>query len=218
MEQMNNTGLGQLLEVGAKDFVDRCTNCGDCLRACPMFPLMKFADSGPEAVMEKITQLLKKGEVSEEACEMIWSCNGQCSKCIKSCPQGLMLSSALITFARVKLFSAGKKPPHEMHVRMAGHRCSLANVLPALQIKPSEEHWIKKAPAKPEPVDVVFFPSCSGMVLPNVLLDIDGILERMGVNFVSLRGGNLCCGTSALIPAANRQSTIRIIRCYATGP
>lgn len=199
MEQMNPSNIGVLIEAGTKDFVEKCTNCGECLRVCPVFPLTKFADMGPEAMMEKVIELLKGDDASEEACDMVWSCNGGCNRCVEACPQELRLDAALVAFARAKLFTAGKEPPHEMYVRMAGHRCSMGNVFPALQVKPSEERWVKRVPENPEPVDVVIYPSCSGMVLPHVLLDIEDIMGRMGVSSVTLQGGDICCGSSGLI-------------------
>jgi Fe-S oxidoreductase len=199
VEQTQHGRLAQLFDAGAKDFVDRCINCGECLNACAIFPKTKFADQGPIAVIEKVTQLLGGGEITEEACDMVWSCTAACDACFKACPPQLALSAALFAFARARLFAAGKEPPSATLARLAGGRCSMANVFPALQIKPSEERWITKLPEHPEPADVVFFPSCSGMVLPHVLLELEDIFTKMGVKFASLRGGNLCCGDSGLI-------------------
>src|SRR5574337_1936768 len=162
MEQRNRLTLSRMFEAGAKDFVDRCIKCGECLEACTIFPLTKFADQGSIAMIEKVVDLLSGGEITEEACDMIWSCGGGCDACCKVCPPGLALNAALFAFGRARLLAAGKEPPPETHKRLAGHRCSMANVVPALQVKSSEERWIKKIPAQPAPADLVFFPSCSG--------------------------------------------------------
>src|SRR5574340_396544 len=134
MEQHNPGKLSRIFEAGAKDFVDRCINCGECLNACAIFPKTWFAEQGPIAVIEKITQLLGGGEITEEACDMIWSCTAACDACFKACPPQLALSAALFAFARARLFAAGKEPPPETLPRLAGHRCSMAHVFPALQV------------------------------------------------------------------------------------
>jgi len=192
------SNLVEYFDYRGRRFAERCTNCGECLQACPVFPLTKFADRGPQAVIEKVTELLKGGEVSEEAYDMVFSCNGACGMCVKACPEGLMLYAAFMP-AIAKIVSAGKEPPPLGYQLMPGHRYSFPNVFSALQIKPSEERWIKKAPANPEPVDVVFFTGCVPAGIPHTLLEIVGILERMGVNFVTLAGDAVCCGSGPML-------------------
>jgi len=69
-----------------RQFAEKCDSCGDCLQVCSVFPLTRFADRGPRAVMEKITDLLQGSEVSEEAYDMAFSCNLACGRCDKACP------------------------------------------------------------------------------------------------------------------------------------
>jgi len=192
------SNLAEYFDYRGRRFAERCTKCGECLQACPVFPLTKFADRGPQAVIEKLTELLKGGDVSEEAYDMVFSCNGACGMCVKACPEGLMLYAAFMP-AIAKIISAGKEPPPLSYQLMPGHRYSFPNVFSALQIKPSEERWIKKAPANPEPVDVVFFTGCVPAGIPHTLLEIVGILERMGVNFVTLAGDAVCCGSGPML-------------------
>ena len=192
------SNLAEYFDYRGRRFAERCTNCGECLQACPVFPLTKFADRGPQAVIEKLTELLKGGDVSEEAYDMVFSCNGACGMCVKACPEGLMLYAAFMP-AIAKIISAGKEPPPLSYQLMPGHRYSFPNVFSALQIKPSEERWIKKAPANPDPVDVVFFTGCVPAGIPHTLLEIVGILERMGVNFVTLAGDAVCCGSGPML-------------------
>jgi len=59
--------LADYFDYRGRRFAERCTNCGACLEACPVFPLISLAGRDPKAVMEKITDLLKGGKVSEEA-------------------------------------------------------------------------------------------------------------------------------------------------------
>jgi Fe-S oxidoreductase len=192
------SNLAEYFDYRGRRFAERCNNCGACLQACPVFPLTKFAHKGPQAVIEKVTELLKGGEVSEEAYDMVFSCNGACGMCAKACPEGLMLYSAFMS-AIAKIVSAGKGPPPLSYQLTPGHRYNFPSVFSALQIKPSEERWIKKAPANPEPVDMVFFTGCVPAGIPHTLLEIVDILERIGVNFVTLAGGEVCCGSGPML-------------------
>ncbi|MBT4512687.1 MAG: (Fe-S)-binding protein [Chloroflexi bacterium] len=136
---MNPSDLDVIVDYAATDFVEKCINCGECLRACPIFPLTKYADIGPEAMIEKVVELLKGGEISDEAYDMVWSCSGGCNRCVQACPQGLWLNAALLVFARAKMFRAGKELPYEMDVLMAEKRSRMGNDLPALQFTSSEQ-------------------------------------------------------------------------------
>ena len=53
--------LADNVDNWGRQFAEVCNNCGDCLQVCPMFPLTKFAGRGPQAVIEKVTALLKGG-------------------------------------------------------------------------------------------------------------------------------------------------------------
>jgi Fe-S oxidoreductase len=182
-----------------KQFAEVCTNCGDCLQVCPMFPLTKFADRGPQAVIEKVTALLKGGEVSEEAYDMVFSCTMGCGHvCAKACQLGLMPSIAF-TSAIARIASAGKQLPPLAYQLKPKNRYNFANFFSALQIKPSEARWIKEVPANPQPVDVVFFAGCGGSGMPHISLEAVDVLDSMGIDFVALAGGDLCCGAGHLL-------------------
>ncbi|MBM4462598.1 MAG: (Fe-S)-binding protein [Chloroflexi bacterium] len=192
------SNMAEYFDYRGRRFAEKCTNCGDCLEVCPLFPLTKFAHKGPQAIIEKITGLLRGGEVSEEAYDMLCSCSGACGLCAKACPEKLIPYSAFMS-ALVKVHKAGRKAHPLNYQYMPGHRYNFAHVFSALQIKPSETRWIKKVPDNPNPVDVVFFTGCSPMGTPHTLLETVDILDRMGIDFVALAGGDLCCGTAAML-------------------
>lgn len=153
------SNMAEYFDYRGRRFAEKCTNCGECLEVCPLFPLTRFAHKGPQAIIEKITDLLKGGEVSEEAYDMLCSCSGACGLCAKACPEKLMPYSAFMS-ALVKTHKAGRKAPPLNYQYMPGHRYNFAHVFSALQVKPSETRWIKKIPDNPDPVDVVFCTGC----------------------------------------------------------
>jgi Fe-S oxidoreductase len=192
------TNLAEYFDYRGRRFAERCTRCGDCLEACPLFPLTRSAHTGAKAAIEKIVDLLEGGEVSEEAYEVVFSCNGACAACAKACPEGLLPYSAFMS-AIARIFRAGKEPPALSYHYRPGHRYNFGNVFSALQIMPSEARWLKKPPANPDPVEVVFFTGCAPTGIPHTLFETMDILDRMGVDFAALAGGDLCCGTAPML-------------------
>jgi len=196
------SNLAEYHDYRGRRFAERCTNCGLCLEACPVFPLTKFADRGPQAVIEKITDLLEGGEVSEEACDMVFSCTGACGRCADACPEGLMLFSAF-TPAIAKIVGAGKDLPRLSYQFTPGHPHSFPKVFAALQAKPSEERWVRKAPAEPDPVDVVFFAGCMPSGIPHIVVEVIDLLDSMGINFAAIEGDETCCGAGPMLWGAD---------------
>ncbi len=196
--EKEDTVLAEMFDAMGRGFVEKCTECGECLRACPIFPMTKYAEKGPEVVIGKLTELLQGGDVSEEAYDIVFSCTGPCGKCDKACPEGLAPQTALFS-AAAKIAEAGKAPPALSYQLMPRHRYSFHNVFNALQIKPSEARWLNKVPDNPEPVDVVFFAGCALTGMPSMFLEAIDILESMKVNYVALAGGELCCGATSIL-------------------
>ncbi|MFC1944107.1 (Fe-S)-binding protein [Chloroflexota bacterium] len=200
-------------------FAERCTNCGDCLRACPVFPLTKYADRGPEVVMEKVTELLGGGETSDEAYEMAFSCSQGCvAVCHSACSVGLWPMLGFQS-AVVKIKEAGKKLPYLTYQTLPGNRYNVRNVFSSLQMKPSEARWLTQVPADPRPVDLVFFSGCGASALPHVLQGIIDVIGSMGIDYVAMSGGDLCCGSGILLwgdVEGARQASQRLVSAIAS--
>ena len=199
MTTANPRALAEFFDLQGQMFADKCTNCGLCLEACPVFPLMKASRLGSTAVMEKLNSLLKGGEPSEEVYELVYTCNRGCGLCAKACPEGLVPDYLALIPAAARLDAAGLKPPHGTYQLVPGHRHNSPNFLASLQMKPEETRWMTKAPPDPDPVDFVLFTGCALASTPHVQLEMAAILESMGLNFVTLAGGDLCCGLANML-------------------
>jgi Fe-S oxidoreductase len=173
----------------ARRAVEECTLCGECVRNCPVFPLTPIKDKAPEEVMEKVINFLKDGVFSEEVFYKAFSC-ASCRNCTDSCPQGI---DVLLAFeaARIRLANQGKLPEA---VRSMGEIASFGRILSALQIKPSEARWLRRPPSRPAKTENVVFTGCNLPQFPHTVFAFLDILEKMGIDFITLSGGELCCG------------------------
>jgi len=196
---IDSNALAWFFDLQGKQFAEKCTRCGLCLAACPVFPSMKAARLGPRAVVEKLTEVLTGSDPSDEVYELVYTCNRGCGLCAKACPEGLVPDFSGITPAAAKLAERGLKPPHLAYQLMPGHRHNSPDFLSALQTKPSEVRWMKRPPPDPKPVDIVLFTGCAPAGTPHVLMETTAILESMGLNFVTLAGGDLCCGQAPML-------------------
>ena len=190
--------LAEYFDYRGRRFGERCTNCGACLEVCPVFPLTGLAGKDPKAVMEKITGLLNGGNVSEEAYEMVFACNGGCDICSKACPEKLNPYSAF-TSAIARIAGAGRQPPPQAYQVMPHHRHSFQRVFSALQSRTSERRWMSRAPADPKAAEFVLFAGCNATGMMHTFLETMAILDEMGIDYVALGGDELCCGTAAML-------------------
>ena len=216
--EKKHSELANYFDHKGRLFAERCTSCGDCLQVCPVFPLTKFADVGPQGIMEKVVKLLEDDEFSEEAYDMVFSCTQGCgSRCAGVCPVKLRPSLAFNS-AIVRMTEAGIEPPPLTYQLMPGNRHNFTKVFSALQIKPSEARWVKEVPDNPGHADVVFFGGCGASGLPHLLLDAIDIMESMGLGFVTLAGGDLCCGAAQLLwgnVEASQQASQELVSAVA---
>jgi Fe-S oxidoreductase len=194
-----SNALAAFFDYQGKQFAEKCTRCGLCLDVCPVFPSMKAAHLGSKAVMERLTELLTGGDPSDEVYELVYTCNRGCGLCAKACPEGLVPDYLALIPAAAKLADRGLKPPHSVYQLMPGHRHNSPNFLSALQVKPSEVRWMKGPPPEPKPADMVLFTGCAPAATPHVLLETIAVLESMGLDFVTLAGGDLCCGMTPML-------------------
>ena len=198
MSEQKYSSLEEYFDDIARKTIEKCTLCGECLRNCPTFPLTPIKDKAPEEIIEKMINFLKGGGFSEEVYHKVFSCSS-CGICSDSCPEGIDVLLAYEA-AKIGLAKRGKVPEP---VNFVGEIPGFWRTLSALQTKPSEARWLKKASSRPERTENVVFLGCTPPAFPDKAFAFLDVLERIGINFITLAGGELCCGFP-FFPAAGK--------------
>jgi len=173
----------------ARQSVGRCDYCGNCIRNCLLLPQTPVKDCAPEDVIRKIMRFLNEGVVSEEAYQKIFRCSS-CGACSDSCPEGIDILPAFEA-AKMKFAELGRLPEAVDSVKGI---YTMWRVLSALQTKPSEVRWLSKAPSRPRRTENVVFLGCTLPAFPHTVFAFLDILDRLGIDYIALAGGELCCG------------------------
>lgn len=184
-----------------REAIDNCIFCGDCLNDCPVLPFSNSKSDDQGKILQNLIDFLNGGPVSEEVYHQAFSCSG-CGHCSDSCPHGidvLMLHEG----AKIELVKRGEKTPEAVNFIIPNRTPNLKGVLSALQIQPSEERWLKRAPSSPQKTENLFFIGCDPLIMPHKIFASLDILESMGIDFVALAGGELCCGVPSLMAGGN---------------
>lgn len=178
-------------------FMERCESCGKCLEKCRIRPFSSYANGDAAELQKARIAFLKGGEFSQTVYDMAFSCIG-CHYCSDVCEQGLD-PSHMGTISRIELINCGQSAPPPYSFALPGERFNYFSILSALLLNPAQTRWVTGAPDSPEHADVVFFPGCGLHISPDRLFTSLDILDRMGLDCVTLGGIDHCCGMPYMV-------------------
>jgi len=193
---MEATSLSELYGQMKKQIIQDCNLCGICVDVCPTVPLTALSSMAASDIQQKVIDVLKDGIMSEEASLKSASCT-HCGICQDVCPVGInpVIMHELLRLELVKL---GKKVYPLLEIKVGDSTYFVPDIVASMQIKPEEKRWITHVPDNPPRKDVVVFAGCGLVLMPDKIFLIADILERLGLDYVMVGGGELCCGVRYL--------------------
>ncbi|MFC1915975.1 (Fe-S)-binding protein [Chloroflexota bacterium] len=188
-------------------FLSECDLCGQCIEVCQVLPYLEFSHKNPVEIQKERLDVLRGNRASHDVYIKAFACTN-CASCLHSCPKGLnpFLMQRII---KAELVASGQKPqPENADTRFDGTVKLLGSdhieydwqdILCSLQLKPSEVRWLREIPANPKQTDIVLFSGCHIRLMPEKIQAIQDILVKLDLDFVTLVGGQLCCGGKHLV-------------------
>jgi heterodisulfide reductase subunit D len=206
-------GFRQLLEL------DACTRCGECVKWCPTFTeKQELDDITPLRKIERVRSFLRAQTLgplgrlfgfrraTEETLHIFsagtYDCT-LCGRCAVVCPINIQTRSMWIAM-RETLVDQGMYPETFDHLR------ETVTTHYNISGDANEERliWSQNLPEVPEGVrgkeqaEVVYFVGCVSSFYPQsyaIPQSVVEILERAGVNYMTLGGEEWCCGFPLII-------------------
>ncbi|MDD5311500.1 MAG: (Fe-S)-binding protein [Dehalococcoidia bacterium] len=193
---MDAASLSRLYDRKKQQIVEDCNYCGICVEVCPAIPLSPLASLPASEIQEKVIAVLKNGTMSDEASLRAAGCM-HCAKCRDLCPLDInpVTVQELLQLELVKL---GQKRYPLMEIKLGDRNLFVPDILASMQVRPEEKDWITHVPDKPQHRDVVVFAGCAMVMMPDKIFLVRDILRRLGLDFVIVAGGELCCGARCL--------------------
>lgn len=193
---MEAASLSELYDQMKKQVIEDCNLCGICVDVCPTVPLTALSSMSSPDIQQKVIDVLKDGITSEEASLKSSSCT-HCALCQDVCPVDInpVLMHEILRLELVKL---GKKAYPLLEIKLGDATYFVPDIIASMQVKPEEKRWLTHVPDNPEHKDVVVFAGCGLLLMPEKILLISEILEKLGLDYVIIGGGELCCGVRYL--------------------
>jgi heterodisulfide reductase subunit D len=189
---MEATSLTELFSQEKERAIQDCNLCGICVDICPVIPFTPLSSMQASDVQAKVMDVLKHGTTSEEAAIRAASCT-HCAVCRNVCPQDID-PLRLLEILQLELVKLGQKRHPPMEIKLGDRIYFLPDLLASLQITPGEKRWLSQVPASPQHKDVAVFTGCGMVTMPDKIFIVSDILEKLGLDFVIVAGGELCCG------------------------
>jgi heterodisulfide reductase subunit D len=185
---MSVTILSQF-KKGTQLFIEKCTQCGACAKACPILPYTGISDLPSQEIQMGVYDFVISGHPNKRAFTKAFACM-QCFRCTADlCPEGLnplmineVIKGAYITKGIADSTFNDSKLPDSAH-----------RVLASIQVSETEYKRIT-TPTRKHKTHYVFFPGCNVYFQPEKILNTLDILDKIGDDYAFLPGLDYCCG------------------------
>jgi Fe-S oxidoreductase len=206
---MKYSSFQEYLNAEEKRILEKCKACSKCIEVCTNVNAFNLSKEQTKSLPQQLLDALSDKELSDPVFQWVFGCN-HCGLCLDICPKGIdPLERNYII--KTKFLNQGNKRVSMVRDRIldpvSGGFKKTIDIIHQLQMKPSEARWLTRIPDNPpDPVNVVLFLGCNGLIRPDLALSLIAILEMIGINYVALGGTDFCCGMPAQIVGEVEQS------------
>jgi Fe-S oxidoreductase len=196
--QPSDISFETALEARVEEMLDACTRCGKCVEVCPSVKPAGIAESGPEAIITGVIDIVRNGDGSEASRRWAQSCMLS-GECIKACDEGVN-PRFLLAMARVAMTKAEHGLPGRRRQAIEKYRDLGRDVvvLSRLQLDGEVlERLAQKSASVATPMDApdfVFYTGCNVLKTPHIALLALDIMDALGISYQVMGGPSHCCG------------------------
>lgn len=174
-----------------------CDLCGTCLEVCPRYQFGASGLKDYQRDIERYHEFWRTGKVHEDLYDLVHTCTG-CAFCRDVCPMGFNVYDCYNHYSKHLSWGAGLPPKSFIEPRMPHVRGNIASVLSAMQMKPEQVRWHWDLDSSTPKKEVLLFIGCITHSHPDKILTLLDVFDRMGVDYLPLGGGPICCGGTFL--------------------
>ena len=202
------------------ELVEKCTQCGDCFKVCPMTEPAGLQDSDPALVTNGIIEFLTKNRTLLEAKRWAEVCSGS-GTCIPVCQHGVN-PRFMLSLVRLRQLEADQTINSH---RQGGEAFSAMSrgvrILSQLQLSPELQAQLHTERERSEPPEVIFYTGCQVLKTPHIALLCLDMLDALNVDYEVFGGPRDCCGVlqyrTGDVPVSGRIGNRTTDRFRATG-
>lgn len=197
-------------------FLKDCTECGKCVKNCPISSIMFKDKIKPKQIASATHDFLQNVNSGETSRLRSFSCM-ECYQCVnKSCPNGInpMMINEIV---RSVCFAYDLEKEKSFD---PSHPESNQRIFSSILIDKPDYERISKA-SKPKKSKYVFFPGCNVYLQPEKILSALDIFDLLNEDYCYIPGLDYCCGDNDLYTANFEKASsttnrlINIINSYS---
>jgi heterodisulfide reductase subunit D len=202
--QPSDISFETALKARVEQMLDACTRCGKCVEVCPSVKPAGIPESGPEAIITGIIDIVRNGDGPEASRKWAQSCMLS-GECIKACDEGVN-PRFLLAMACVAMTKAEHGLPERRRQAIEKYRDLGRDVavLSRLQLDGEVlERLGQKSASVATPADApdfVFYTGCNVLKTPHIALLALDIMDALGISYQVMGGPSHCCGILQLRP------------------
>jgi heterodisulfide reductase subunit D len=186
-------GIIDHLGAAAEAAMNRCTQCGKCVEACPTAAHIGMDKSRSAAIAGELVALTRDGTPGAEALQWINACNGS-GNCSAACPEGINVRQ-WVGVERLKQRVANRAAPDRTAAAQRKFRSMSHSVrlLASMQMPQAALDRIQQS-RRDRTVDLVFYTGCNVLRTPHLVFNVMDILDGLGFDYEVMGGASHCCG------------------------